>query len=162
MIRLATPPDHTAIRDLNVAAFDGAAEADLVKALRTDGDVVLELVAEEAGAIVGHILFSRLWADSEGLYVALAPMAVAPDRQRQGVGGQLVRSGLELCQEFGAHAVVVLGHLDYYPRFGFSPEAASKLKSPYAGSPAYMAKALEPGALDEPRVLAYPDAFGRT
>ncbi len=161
MIRLATSSDHGAIRDLNLAAFDGAAEADLVEALRADGDVVMEIVAEEAGAIVGHILFSRLWADSEGLYVALAPMAVAPARQRQGVGGRLITAGLELCQEFGAHAVVVLGHPDYYPRFGFSAEAAARLKGPYAGSPAFMARALEPGALDEPRTIAYPDAFAR-
>ena len=161
MIRLATSPDHGAIRALNLAAFEGGAEADLVEALRADGDVALELVAEEGGAIVGHILFSRLWADSEGLYMALAPMAVSPQRQRQGIGGRLVAGGLELCQEFGARAVVVLGHPDYYPRFGFTAEAAAKLKSPYSGSPAYMAKALEPGALDEPRTLAYPDAFAR-
>ena len=161
MIRLVTPADHADVRDLNLSAFDGAAEADLVEALRTDGDVVLELVAEEAGEIAGHILFSRLWADSEGLFVALAPMAVVPARQGQGVGSRLVRAGLEFCQEFGIHAVIVLGHPDYYPRFGFSAEAAGKLKSPYAGSPAYMAKALEPGALDEPLTLAYPDAFSR-
>lgn len=161
MIRLVTPADHADVRDLNLAAFGGAAEADLVEALRADGDVILELVAEEAGAIVGHILFSRLWADSEGLYVALAPMAVAPERQRQGIGGRLVNGGLEFCQEFGVHAVAVLGHPDYYPRFGFTAEAAARLKSPYAGSPAYMAKALAPGALDEARTLAYPDAFTR-
>ncbi|WP_300575255.1 GNAT family N-acetyltransferase [Phenylobacterium sp.] len=160
MIRHARAADHAAIRAVNLAAFPEAAEADLVERLRADGDVVFEMVAEAQGEIVGHILFSRLWADSANLYVALAPMAVRPEHQRRGLGSALVRGGLEFCKECGAHGVVVLGHPDYYPRFGFSAEAAAQIRSPYAGSPGFMAKAFEDDAFEAPLTLAYPDAFG--
>lgn len=159
MIRHARAADHAAIRAVNLAAFPQAAEADLVERLRADGDAVFELVAEAGGEVVGHILFSRLWADSVNLYLALAPMAVAPDKQGQGLGSALVRAGLEFCKECGAHGVVVLGHPDYYSRFGFSADAAAQVASPYRGSPAFMALGLEEGAFDAPLTLAYPDAF---
>lgn len=159
MIRLARAADHAAIRAVNLAAFPGADEADLVERLRADGDCVFELVAEDEGQIVGHILFSRLWADSVNLYLALAPMAVSPDRHRRGIGSDLMRASLEFCKEYGAYGVLVLGHLDYYPRFGFSASAAAQVNSPYAGSPAFMALSLEDGAFDAPLTLAYPDGF---
>jgi putative acetyltransferase len=159
-VRHVRPADHSAIRVVVEAAFGQAGEADLVERLRAAGDVVFELVEEEAGEIVGHILYSRLWADSVHLYAALAPLAVRPDRQSAGVGKRLTEASIETAREFGAHAVFVLGHADYYPKFGFSAEAASKISSPYSGHPAFMALALEPGALDEPLLVAYPDAFG--
>jgi putative acetyltransferase len=159
MIRHVRTADHAAIRQVVAAAFEQPDEADLVERLREAGDVVFELVEEDAGEIVGHILYSRLWADREHLYAALAPLAVRPDRQRDGVGKRLTKASLETAREFGAQAVIVLGHPEYYPKFGFSPEAAQKVNSPYSGSPAFMALALEPGALDEPVLVAYPDAF---
>jgi putative acetyltransferase len=131
-----------------------------VERLREDGDVLFELVAEEAGEVVGHILFSRLWSDSVQLFAALAPLAVRPDLQRTGLGGKLVRAGLDSAREFGAHAVLVLGHPAYYPKFGFTAEAATRVKSPYSGSPSFMAIAIESGALDGPLSVVYPDAFG--
>ncbi|KRB49380.1 GNAT family N-acetyltransferase [Phenylobacterium sp. Root700] len=160
MIRHARPADHAAIRDIVHAAFGQADEADLVERLRAAGDVMFELIEEdENGEIVGHILYSRLWADSVHLYAALAPLAVRPDRQRDGVGKRLTAASLETAKEFGARAVIVLGHPEYYPKFGFSAQAAAKVKSPYSGSPAFMALALEDGALDEALLVAYPDAF---
>lgn len=159
MIRHARASDHAAIREINEAAFAKPDEARLIEALRDAGDVMFELVAEADGAVVGHILFSRLWADRTELIAALAPMAVRPDHQRKGLGGQLVERGIEACREFGAHAVIVLGHPDYYPRFGFSAQAASNVTSPYSGSPAFMALELERGTLTEPMFVAYPDAF---
>lgn len=159
MIRHARPADHAAIREINEAAFAGSDEARLIEALREAGDVMFELVAVAEGDVVGHILFSRLWADRTELVAALAPMAVRPEHQRKGLGGRLIERGIETCREFGAHALIVLGHPDYYPRFGFSPEAASKVSSPYSGSPAFMALELERGALAEPMFVAYPDAF---
>jgi putative acetyltransferase len=159
MIRYARPADHPAIAEVNRAAFGRADEALLVERLRADGDVLFELVADAEGQVAGHILFSRLWAGSENLFAALAPMAVVPGAQRSGVGSGLVRTGLECAREFGAHGVLVLGHADYYPRFGFSAAAAAQVRAPYSGSPAFMALALEPGAFDAPLDVAYPDAF---
>lgn len=159
MIRPARPADHEAIRQVAEAAFGRADEAQLIEALRAGGDVLFELVAEAEGAVAGHILFSRLWADRSGLYAALAPMAVRPGRQRQGLGSGLVETGVATCREYGVHGVIVLGHTDYYPRFGFSAEAAGQVAAPYSGSPAFMALELEPGALASPLTIAYPAAF---
>lgn len=159
MIRHARPADQPAIRAIVEAAFGQPDEADLVEQLRADGDVMFELVEEDAGEVVGHILYSRLWADSVNLYAALAPLAVRPDRQRDGVGKRLTAASIEAAKEFGAQAVIVLGHPEYYPKFGFTTDAAAKVKSPYSGSPAFMALALEAGALDEPVLVAYPNAF---
>ena len=160
MIRHATPADQAAIRAVVHAAFGQADEADLVERLRSAGDVMFELVEEDGGEIVGHILYSRLWADSINLYAALAPLSVRPDRQRSGVGKRLTAASLETAKEFGVHAVIVLGHPEYYPKFGFSNEATAKVKAPYSGSPAFMALEIEDGALSQPVLVAYPDAFG--
>lgn len=162
MIRHARPTDHAAIRSLVQAAFGQADEADLVEALRESGDVMFELVEEDAGEVVGHILYSRLWADSVNLYAALAPLAVRPERQRSGVGKRLTLASIETAKDFGAHAVIVLGHPDYYPKFGFNREAAARVKSPYSDNPAFMALALEDGALDHPVLIAYPTPFGQS
>jgi len=159
MIRHPRPADHPAIRQVVADAFGQPDEADLVERLRADGDVVFELIAEEPEGIVGHILFSRLWADRTGLFTALAPVSVTPARQNAGVGGDLIRAALEFCRDFGAEGVLVLGHPAYYPRFGFSAEAASQVASPFSGSPAFMALALAEGAFDAPLTVAYPDAF---
>ena len=159
MIRHARAADFPVIRQVNEAAFGKPDEARLVEALRAGGDVMFELVAEVEAAVAGHILFSRLWADRTELIAALAPMAVLPELQGKGLGSKLVEAGLETCRDFGAHAVIVLGHPRYYPKFGFTAEAASRVASPYSGSPAFMALELEKGALGEPLLVAYPEAF---
>ena len=159
MIRYARAADHPAIAEVNTAAFGQPDEAALIERLRADGDVLFELVSETDGRVDGHILFSRLWADRNEMFAALAPMAVHPARQRGGLGSALVRAGLDSAREFGAHGVLVLGHPAYYPRFGFAAATAAKVASPYSGSPAFMALALEDGAFDEPLHVAYPEAF---
>jgi putative acetyltransferase len=159
MIRYARPSDHAAIAEVVAEAFGQADEARLVERLRADEDTLFELVADEAGAVAGHILFSRLWVDRYELFAALAPLAVRPGLQRAGLGSALVRAGLEAAKEFGAHGVLVLGHPAYYPRFGFAAETAANIASPFRGNPAFMALALEPGAFDAPMSVAYPDAF---
>lgn len=159
MIRYARATDHAAIAQVVTDAFGGEAEARLVERLRAEGDVLFELVSVTDEAVTGHILFSRLWADRYEMYAALAPLAVRPDLQRTGQGSALVRAGLESARDFGACGVLVLGHPEYYPRFGFSAEAARQVRAPYAGDPAFMALALEPGAFDAPLSVAYPDAF---
>lgn len=160
MIRHVRPADHAAIRVILDAAFGRSHEGDIVDHLRADGDVMFELVEEEAGEVTGHVVFSRLWADSINLYAALGPLAVRPDLQGSGTGDRLTRIGLENAKEFGAHAVMVLGHPSYYPRFGFSAQAAQQVACPYSGLPAFMALEIEPGALQQPVSVAYPDAFG--
>lgn len=159
MIRYARPTDHAAIAEVNELAFGGPDEARLVERLRAEGDVLFELVAVEGDDVVGHILFSRLYADRAELFAALAPMAVRPGLQRSGTGSALVRAGLDSAREFGAHGVLVLGHREYYPRFGFLAETAANVTSLYSGSPSFMAVALEKGAFDHPLSVAYPDAF---
>ena len=141
VVRPETPADHDAVRRIETAAFDQPDEAALVDALRADGDAAVSLVAEQDGVLVGHILFSSLsivGAQGALKAVALAPVAVDPARQNQGVGGALIRAGLDACREAGFEAAVVLGHADYYPRFGFSAQAALGLKAPFSG-PSFMA-----------------------
>jgi putative acetyltransferase len=149
VIRPETTADFEAIRNVNCRAFDQDSESRLVDALREGGYVRLSLVAEQAGQIVGHILFSELPIQTETGTVpalALAPMAVLPEFQNQGIGSALVRQGLEACRQQGGRIVVVLGHPDFYQRFGFRAELARPLESLYAGE-AFLAVELVPGAL---------------
>jgi putative acetyltransferase len=159
--RPARPQDWPAIAAINRRAFDGGDEARLVDRLRRDGDVVAELVADEAGEPVGHVLFSRLKSDPAAAafaLAALAPMAVLPERQRQGIGSALVEAGLRACGLVGVDAVLVVGHPGYYPRFGFTAEAAAGIRSPYSG-PAFMGLDLTPATLATVRAVRYPAAF---
>lgn len=161
--RVETPADAPAIAALNREEFNGDYEADLIDRLREDGLVAVSLIAYDGTDLVGHILFSELAVEIDDRNVnavALAPMAVRADHQRQGIGGQLIRHGLEKLRQRGCAAVIVLGHADYYPRFGFSAALAARLRSPFPGEQ-FMALELEPGALSgqSGRVL-YPPAFG--
>jgi len=149
-IRPERPRDIPAIRDVNAAAFGARAEADLVDALRADASPTISLVADAGGAIVGHVFFSpvAIAAAAAPPIMGLAPMAVLPARQRQGIGSALVRDGLERCRRLGFLAVVVLGHAAYYPRFGFTPASKFGLTSEYdVPDDVFMALELEEGSL---------------
>ena len=163
VIRPETAADHAAVREVNRLAFDGEIESRLVDALREDGYARLSLVAEVDGRVVGHILFSTLpiaTPQGEVEALALAPMAVIPSHQRRGIGSMLVREGLRSCSAAGHRIVVVLGHPDYYPRFGFSAKMAERLSSPYSG-PAFMAAELVPSVLrGVTGEVVYPPPFG--
>jgi putative acetyltransferase len=163
LIRPETFADHEAIRRVNRLAFGQDAEAQLVEALRDGGYLRVSLVAEQAGQVVGHILFSDLPIRTEAGVVpalALAPVAVLPEFQNQGVGSALVRRGLEECRQQGHQIVVVLGHPNYYPRFGFSPKLAAFLDSPYSGGDSFMALELKAGALEGIKGwVEYPPPF---
>jgi putative acetyltransferase len=144
-------------------AFGRPDEADLVDRLRKEHVVLLSLVAEWDGQIVGHVLFSRMMIETGRdpvAAVSLAPMAVLPRNQRQQIGSQLIRRGLVMLRERGERIVIVLGHKDYYPRFGFSCELARWLRSPFPPE-AFMALELVEGALVGVRgAVKYPTAFG--
>lgn len=168
-VREETPGDHDRVREQNLAAFGGDDEARLVDGLRSDGLTIVSLVAEDdLGEVVGHIFFSpveivsrvEIVGQGEAVRVAsLAPMAVRPDMQRQGIGTALVRKGIERCRETGWPAIIVVGHTEYYPRFGFNAEAVRHLGSPYAG-PAFMGLDLRPGFLAGLRgEVRYPEPF---
>jgi len=132
-IRTAHSKDAAGIRAVNVSAFGTTAEADLVDTLCERAAPIISLVADDEGAIVGHILFTpvTLDTDHELKVMGLAPMAVATSRQRQGIGAALVQAGLDECWQLGAAAVAVLGHAEYYPRFGFAPASNFGLMSQY-------------------------------
>jgi putative acetyltransferase len=159
-IRAARAPDAAAIDALLRAAFAGAAEACLVVALRAEGAVVTELVAEAGGAIVGHVLFSPAPVDGVPV-VALAPLAVAAGARRQGVGAALVQEGLARCAAAGAQAALVLGDPAYYGRFGFRP-AEGMSGATWCSHPAFQALALAAGAAPPRGVVRYACAFGAT
>ena len=149
-IRDETSADIDAVRGLNLAAFDGAAEAKLVDGLRENAEPLISLVAEDEGEIVGHILFSPVIHSQDGdlRIMGLAPMAVTPDKQNAGIGTALVESGLERCRESGIAAVIVLGHPRYYPRFGFVPSSELGIVSEYdVPEEVFMVLELESGAL---------------
>lgn len=162
-IREERPPDREQVRIVNEAAFERPDEADLIDRLRSEGAVLASFVAEVDGQIVGHILFSRMTVETvEGpvAAVSLAPMAVLPDHQGRQVGSRLVRHGLTDLRARGERIVIVLGHEDYYPRFGFSPEKARLLASPFPPE-AFMALELSDGAMEGIRgEVRYPAAFG--
>jgi putative acetyltransferase len=164
-VRPEAERDHDAIRTVHELAFaPSAGEARLVDELRADGDLVPELclVAVEDGEVVGHVAHSRVRLESGHEVLSLAPMGVLPGRQRSGIGSALVRESLERAAATHFPLVVVLGHPEYYPRFGFEPAAPLGLIDPYGAPPeAWMAQRL-PGYVPEARGrVAYPEAFAR-
>lgn len=150
-VRPEEPHDVEAVHRLNRLAFGSEEEAVLVDVLRAGGKITLALVAEHLDRVVGHIVFSPMTfepARDRLSPVGLAPMAVLPDFQRQGIGSLLVESGLEACRVSGHDCVFVLGHPDYYPRFGFRPASSFDVRSSYdVPDEAFMALELRPGAL---------------
>lgn len=153
IIRSEESDDVPAIRIVNELAFGGAAEADLVDALRRNGKAMISLVAEDDGRVVGHILFSPVTIETserELVGVGLAPLSVIPERQNQRIGSLLVKEGLRRCREDGHRFVVVLGHPNYYPRFGFVPASRFGIKSEYdVADEVFMVMELREGALRE-------------
>ncbi len=136
-IRVERLEDAEQVRRVNELAFGQPAEADLVERLRQACGDSLSLVAEE-DVVVGHILFTPVVIESAGRRITgmgLAPMAVLPDRQRRGLGSALVRRGLQILREGGCPFVVVVGHPEYYPRFGFERASAHHLTSQWDGVP---------------------------
>lgn len=150
-IREETPTDEAAIYQVHVAAFETDAEARLVAALRAGGALVLSLVAEADGELVGHIAFSPVVIASKDEVhsgMGLGPMAVVPRCQRQGIGGKLIEAGLRLLRDAGHPFCVVLGHADYYPRHGFIQASMYGIRwEKPVPDEVFFLQALRPGAL---------------
>lgn len=135
-VRAAGPEDRQAIRAVHLAAFPTAVEAELVEALGRDGDLAVSLVAEVEGTVVGHVASSSMRVVADGANVAalgLAPVAVLPEHQREGIGAALIEAGIAAAKAADASLIFVLGDPAYYRRFGFDPAEAAPFASPYAG-----------------------------
>ena len=163
-IRPERAADTSEVRRVHELAFGQPLEADLVDRLREACVDALSLVAED-DVVVGHVLFTPVIVESAGRRVVgmgLAPMAVLPDRQRQGIGSQLVTRGLDILRERGCPFVVVVGHPEYYPRFGFERASTRGLASQWDGMPdaAFMVLVLNARAMaDVSGVATYRDEF---
>ena len=161
IVRTATKGDEGAIRSVHLRAFPTAAEADLVERLAKDGAAVISIVAEDQ-SVVGHVLLSRMRAEADGRELSalgLAPVAVVPEWQGQGIGSALIEAAIRDARTAGEEILFVLGEPGYYRRFGFDAGIAKPFASPYAGSyfQALLLTDLPPptrGAAD------YPEAFG--
>ena len=151
IIRTETSSDYSAIRKINELAFGRPNEANLVDALRQNTDPFISLVAELSGQLVGHIVFSPVTIENNNSVftaLGLAPLAVLPESQNQGIGSTLVRAGLEKCHEIDLDIVVVLGHPNFYPRFGFIPSQEKEIRCEYdVPDDVFMIAELNSGAL---------------
>jgi putative acetyltransferase len=158
-LRLEESASEAALRAIYEASFGQLTEATLVQHLRTDGDLILSLTAY-AEEPVGHIAFSRLGIDAVPSIngCALAPLAVIPAVQRQGVGAVLVEEGLKRMRAKGYDFAVVLGEPEYYGRFGFSTALARQLKTLYDG-PYLQALALSEKGKEAHGSVSYARAF---
>jgi predicted N-acetyltransferase YhbS/ubiquinone/menaquinone biosynthesis C-methylase UbiE len=165
VVRPETPRDVSAVHRLNEQAFGQPLEANLVEKLRRHCGEAISLVAESGGQVLGHILFTPVViAHQTGPVVGmgLGPMAVLPERQRQGIGSELVRHGLDILRERGCPFVIVVGHPEYYPRFGFERAVKHGLRCQWESVPdaAFMVLILDAAAMaDVSGVVTYRAEF---
>lgn len=157
-------PEHRpVVLELNRLAFKGDEESRLIKKLADDGSILASFVAVDGDEVVGHILFSPLYVMADGKRVdavALAPMCVAPSRQKQGIGTLLVEHGIEAMKSAGQAAIIVLGHVNFYPRFGFRHDLAKNLSCAFNKYDAFMGLELLAGSLGgKSGTCIYPRAF---
>ena len=159
-VRKETQSDRHAVHAMNVAAFGQPLEADLVDRLRETCPEAISLVAVEDDAVVGHILFTPVTIErADGpsrVGMGLAPMAVASAKQRQGIGSRLVKQGLAELRARACPFVVVVGHPEYYPRFGFERASSRGIESQWPGIPddAFMILVLDDVTMRDVRGVA--------
>lgn len=162
-IRKEEANEREAIHQLNSIAFDHGPEAVLVDKLRITCQDYISFVAVEESSVIGHILFTPAGIeDCSAVGMGLAPMSVLPSHQREGVGSRLVRYGLDYLRDAGCPFVIVLGHPDYYPRFGFEPASKYQIRSQWEGVPdaAFMIAVFDRGVIPKRGGVArYRDEF---
>lgn len=166
IVRQETDKDYRGITNVNNLGFGQKNEGQLILRLRKTKKYIpdLSLVAEIEGRIVGHILFYPIEIKSDDQVfpsLALAPMAVLPEYQKQGIGSRLVEEGLKKARKLGFKSVIVLGHAAYYPRFGFEPASRWSIRSPF-DVPDDVIMALElvkDGLKDVQGTVEYPPDF---
>lgn len=158
VVRRARAADAAAIQALNDAAFEQMDEGLIAQRLDADGDTLFSLVTEFEGEVVGHLQAFYIDADGARVAAGIGPMSVQPKFQKRGYGGEMIKEAMGILRRKRIPLVFVLGHADYYPRFGFSAEAAQGFDAPWPVGPSFMAMRLGEGAPDR-GVLRYPAAF---
>ena len=166
IIRPERENDYPKIREVNDFAFGQENEGRLIEKLRQTENFIpeLSLVAERNDEVVGHILFYPviIRSDTSKFHsLSLGPMAVTPAYQRQGNGSQMVKEGLKVAKKLGHKSVIVVGHPEYYPRFGFKPSSQWKIKVPFdVPDEAFLALELVKDELKgKSGTVKYPDEF---
>lgn len=143
-VRDEQPSDLSAIGAVHESAFPTPAEARLVGLLRRSGNLTVSLVAVDKDEIVGHLALSPVTVSGQIAGLGLAPVAVKPQYQKQGIGKALVEAGLKAAKRRREKMVVLLGDPGYYQQFGFKAASAWSLRDEYAGGDAFQALELEP------------------
>jgi putative acetyltransferase len=140
IIQHESPQQYQAVQEILLACFERETEGKLVAALRENGKVIFSLVAIQNDEVIGHVLFTPITTSppSEAKGLGLAPLAVRPQDQRQGIGKQLVLEGLRLCGELGYEYVVLLGDPKYYQRFGFRKASSFEIQNEYGEDEPFM------------------------
>ncbi len=168
ILRQETQADFLEVFEVNHLAFGQENEAKLVDALRHNETAFvpeLSIVAVKDNTVVGHILFTKINIKGNkgnlNESLALAPMSVRPEHQKNGIGGQLIRKGLEVAKILGYKSIIVLGHEHYYPKFGFEPAEKWKINAPFeVPSNVFMAMELVAGGLKNVSgTVNYPKEF---
>ncbi len=166
IIRQELKEDHTRIKEINDQAFEQEDEGKLVDKLRKKDQFIpeLSLVAEVDKTVVGHILFypgKINSANQKYTTLSLGPMSVLPEYQKKGIGGRLINEGLKLAKDLGFRSVIVVGHPEYYPKFGFTKASKWSIKVPFkVPNEVFMALEIVEGELqDKPGIIEYPAEF---
>lgn len=167
-IRKEEKKDYNQVYEINRLAFKQENESKLIEKIRKGENFIpeLSLVADKNNEIVGHILFSKIKIIGVSTFesLALAPMAVIPQLQKQGIGGKLIKTGLEKAKKLGFNSVIVLGYKDFYPKFGFQKASKWSIKCPFnVPDEAFMAIELTHKALENKGgIVKYPEEFMET
>jgi len=165
LIRKEEKKDYNDIFEINKSAFGQEEESKLIDKIRSGDNFIsdISLVAEIDGKIIGHILFSKIEISGSSIFksLALAPMAVVPEFQKKGVGSKLIKEGIRKAKDLEFESIIVLGHKDYYPRFGFQKASKWNIKCPFeAPDETFMAIELFENALkDKSGTVVYPPEF---